>query len=49
MPPPSGPLGSLIPDTGTAGAAPAFGSRTCDAVPRAFSARRLLGFLGPAT
>jgi hypothetical protein len=47
MPPPSGPLGSLVPDTGTAGAAPAFGSRTCDAVPRAFSARRLLGFLGP--
>ena len=47
MPPPSGPLGSLIPDTGTAGAAPAFGSRTCDAVPRAFSAWRLLGFLGP--
>src|SRR6187402_1861507 len=47
MPPPSGPLGSLVPDTGTAGAAPAFGSRTCDAVPRAFSAWRLLGFLGP--
>src|SRR3954466_727994 len=47
MPPPSGPLGSLVPDTGPAGAAPALGGHTADAAPRAFSARRLLGFLGP--
>ena len=47
MPPPSGPLGSLVPDTGTAGDAPAFGARIGDVAPRSFSARRLLGFLGP--
>src|SRR5688572_4237851 len=47
MPPPSGRLGALVPDTGAAGDAPAFGNRGGDGPPRSFSTRRLLGFLGP--
>src|SRR5687767_7161591 len=46
-PPPSGSLSQLVPEAVGAGEAPSFRTSHDGTPPHVFSARRLLGFLGP--